>query len=281
MTHAALRVFALLTVVLFGIAPDTAEAVPEVMDYQGYLTDSGGVPVSGTHSLTVRLYPTGTGGAPLWSQTSAVTVQDGRFALLLDGRAASGNPFPAGLFDQSLHAGVAIDGASELSPRTLLTATPYSFKAADADTVGGLTAAQLSAGGAAVASYVGASATDPGGDKGQVAMNAACHSTYPGSRMCTSQEILSQTAPLTITKPQYVHPSIVAMSGTGLSTEALDYSGRKALFGSFVCNSSSFGPWGSRAGGATGLGLTPGAVRLTLIDCGDNTDGAVACCLGD
>lgn len=280
MSYVSLPVVALLAVLL-GVAPVTSAAIPEVMDYQGYLTDTGGVPVSGTHTLTVGLYATATGGAPLWSQTSAVTVQDGRFALLLDGRAGSGNPFPAGLFGQALHAGVAIDGAPELNPRTQLTATPYSFKAADADTVGGLTAAQLSAAGAAVASYVGASATDPGGDKGQLAMNAACQNTYPGSRMCTSQEILSQTTPLTITKPQHVHPSLVALTGTGTGLEALDYSGRKALFNSLVCGSPSNGPWGSRGAGLTGLGLVPGAVRLTLIDCGDNTDGAVACCLGD
>jgi hypothetical protein len=172
-----------LAALLLGIAPVSAAAAPEVMDYQGYLTDTGGVPVSGSHTLTMGLCAATSGGAPLWSQTSTVAVQDGRFAPLLDGRAGSGNPFPAGLFSLVWHAGVAIDGAPELSPRTQLLATPYSFKAADADTGGGPTAAQLAAVGAAVASYAGASATDPGGDAGQLAMNPACRNTYPGARM--------------------------------------------------------------------------------------------------
>jgi hypothetical protein len=73
----------------------------------------------------------------------------------------------------------------------------------------------------------------------------------------------------------------VALTGTRTGVEALGYCGRKALYDSLRCGNPSSGPGASRGADLTGPGLVPGTVRLTLIDCGDTTDGADACCAAD
>lgn len=113
-------------------------APPETLDYQGYLADSSGVPLSGSQKITVRLYKLATGGSDLWNQTTSVRLVNGRFSLILDGSRT--NPFPSQAFDQQLYVGISVASDPEMTPRQPLTSVPSAFEALNSDTVDGLNA---------------------------------------------------------------------------------------------------------------------------------------------
>jgi len=100
-------------------------AVPQNISYQGVLTNgSGGIVPNGNYNLTLSLYDTLSGGTALWSEGQLVSVNNGIFNVML------GAVTPIHIaFDKPLFLGVAVAGGSELAPRTLLTATPYSLNA--------------------------------------------------------------------------------------------------------------------------------------------------------
>lgn len=57
---------------------------PRTMNYQGYLTDSGGQPItSGIQDITFGIYDVASGGAALWTETSAVAVESGVFSVVM------------------------------------------------------------------------------------------------------------------------------------------------------------------------------------------------------
>ncbi|MEO1573459.1 MAG: hypothetical protein AAFU65_00700 [Pseudomonadota bacterium] len=114
-------------------------AIPDTLNYQGYLTNADGSPVDGTLTMTFVAFNVDVGGAPLWNQTRSITVAQGLFSVAL---ADPVNPFPAGLFDGPVYLGLFVAG-EELLPRRALTSNAYSFKAGDAGTLEGLDAAAL------------------------------------------------------------------------------------------------------------------------------------------
>lgn len=127
-------IYRIITVFSFALAllPTSFAAQPESMDYQGYLTDSSGSPIFGPADLTLKLYDAESGGTELWSQASNTFINNGGFAVVLDGSA--GNPFPADLFSNPLWLGLSVNADAEMSPRQQLNSTPYSFVAKVAET---------------------------------------------------------------------------------------------------------------------------------------------------
>ncbi|MFK8029010.1 MAG: hypothetical protein AB8G18_02115 [Gammaproteobacteria bacterium] len=125
--------------ILIVCSPLSHAAVPDGISYQAYLTNNDGSPVDATVSISFVAYNVDIGGAPLWSQTQSVTVEQGLFSLTLGNPA---NPFPAGLFDNTVYIGMFVAG-EELLPRRALSTGAYAFKANDADTVDGADAADL------------------------------------------------------------------------------------------------------------------------------------------
>jgi len=107
-------------------------SVPQLINYQGILTDDGGVPITGSHDLTFAIYADSAQGATvLWSEShTGVEVDAGLFNVILGGIVA----IPADLFgggDRWM--GIAIDGGTEMRPRMQLTSVPWAFRAAVAD----------------------------------------------------------------------------------------------------------------------------------------------------
>ena len=68
--------------------------VPEILNYQGTLTDNTGQPITGTKEITFNLYDVASGGTASWSETQTVTLIDGKFSVVL----GSTNPLNANPF---------------------------------------------------------------------------------------------------------------------------------------------------------------------------------------
>ena len=88
---------------------------------------------------TFSLYELQEGGAPLWSESQKVQLDDqGRYVVLLGATSSSGLPLDLFTSGKALWLGVQpqLSGAVE-QPRVLLVAVPYALKASDSDTLGG------------------------------------------------------------------------------------------------------------------------------------------------
>ncbi|MBN2070735.1 MAG: hypothetical protein JW814_04690 [Candidatus Krumholzibacteriota bacterium] len=106
------------------LASHSAMAMPtRLLNYQGVLLGSGGsVAEEGYYDITFRIYDILYEGSPLWEETDNVFVSNGIFALTL------GTVTPLALpFDDVYYIAMSVDGGEELSPRNILTSTPYSY----------------------------------------------------------------------------------------------------------------------------------------------------------
>ncbi|MDH4227890.1 MAG: MopE-related protein [Deltaproteobacteria bacterium] len=119
-------------------------AVPGTLTYQGRLTNSSGLAITGQVDITFNIYSVPTGGAPLWTQTIAgVTVVNGIFTATLG---TVVNPINSSVISGAdVYIGVKVGTDVEMMPRQKFAAVPYSVKASEADTVvdGAITAAKL------------------------------------------------------------------------------------------------------------------------------------------
>src|SRR4030065_28593 len=70
-------------------------SVPNLVNFQGRLTDTSGVPVAdGAYGVTFRLYTAPAGGSLAWAETSLVTTSNGVFTHQL----GSANTFSSTFF---------------------------------------------------------------------------------------------------------------------------------------------------------------------------------------
>ena len=68
-----------------GIVTPGFTQVPKKINYQGVLTDSLGVPVDGIFQMIFAIYDVATDVSPLWSETRAVDVTNGKYSVMLGG----------------------------------------------------------------------------------------------------------------------------------------------------------------------------------------------------
>ena len=118
----------------------TASALPRLVRFGGTVKDFNGNPLAGVVGITFALYSEQTGGAPLWLETQNVSADsNGRYTALLGSTKPDGLPTDLFTSEQARWVGVQVSGQAE-QPRVLLLSVPYSLKAADAETLGGLPA---------------------------------------------------------------------------------------------------------------------------------------------
>ena len=113
--------------------------VPQLITYQGRLSESTGAPISGAHTIIFRLYNAEQGGTKLWEETHTVTVpkeDNGIFSVVL----GSLVPLSELNFNQPLWLTMAVDGDSEMTPRQRVTSASYAI---NADTLDGLDSQQF------------------------------------------------------------------------------------------------------------------------------------------
>jgi len=109
--------------------------VPHYMKYSGTLPGAPGR--ANVVDVKFTLYANQTGGEPVWSETQQVTLDaTGKYSVLLGSMTSGGMPGSIFVNGQARWVGVTL-GSEQESARNILVATPYSFKASDADTIGG------------------------------------------------------------------------------------------------------------------------------------------------
>jgi hypothetical protein len=134
---------AVVTVLLVGLlllcSGIAMSAVPQTMNYQGFLTDKAtGQPVTATLNMMFSIYDAE--GAPdegwIWREfQTGVSVENGVYSVTLGSVDPSGNPLDIA-FDTQYWLGISIGNDSQLSPRQQLTSVGYAVSADYADAAG-------------------------------------------------------------------------------------------------------------------------------------------------
>lgn len=132
---------------LFGIS--LSHALPQQLNQQGRLLDSAGAATTGLHSMSFRIYDSGSGGSILWEETLSVVFNNGYYSTILGANSAS-NPLDDSILQQApLFLEIEVDTNGPLSPRAELLSAPYSRLAGKAESLDGGTvnATEISVGG--------------------------------------------------------------------------------------------------------------------------------------
>jgi len=144
----------LLLAAVLSALPGRAQSVPNYMTYQGYLTDQNGTALATNgpqaYSVVFRIWNQPTGGAaPLYGELQTVTVQGGYFSILLGqgttyvnaGATDPKPPLSAVFTNNNLYVEMTVKGIGSggadvtILPRLQLVSTPYTFLAANANTL--------------------------------------------------------------------------------------------------------------------------------------------------
>ncbi len=109
-------------------------AVPQMINYQGYLAETDGTPLDTVVSIAFTLYDAGVDGTPLWTEMQpSCTVRTGHFSVKLGSVTALIDPF----HDVEVWLGVRVGGNSEMMPRTRIVSVPYSYRVGTVDGASG------------------------------------------------------------------------------------------------------------------------------------------------
>jgi len=116
---------------VFLMLPGIGQAIPQLMNYQGLLTDDSGTPITATTTVEFRIWDSPAGGTELWMESQSVTPDaQGLFNVLL----GSVNPIPgSALAGAEAYVGLTIDSGPELMPRTQVVAVAYAFRTETVD----------------------------------------------------------------------------------------------------------------------------------------------------
>ncbi|MBU1753400.1 hypothetical protein KKG56_06050 [bacterium] len=110
---------------VLGLCAQAECSVPQMMNYQGKLTNASGMAVSdGNYSIQMSIYNAASGGTPLWQETQTIFISNGIFSLVL------GSITPINLsFDKDYWIGTKVESDSEMTPRQQMVSNAYSFRA--------------------------------------------------------------------------------------------------------------------------------------------------------
>jgi len=107
-----------------------AANIPQLINYQGMLTDDSGNPITDTLDIEFKIYDSETSGNLKWSETqSQVSIIDGLFNVIL----GSVNPIDSLTFDENYWLDITV-GAEHMPTRLRFTSVGYAYRAQTADT---------------------------------------------------------------------------------------------------------------------------------------------------
>ncbi|MCH8026833.1 MAG: tail fiber domain-containing protein [candidate division Zixibacteria bacterium] len=126
-----MRTFLMLAIVLIAAISPIKAAVPQLINYQGVLTDSTGAGLDTTVNITFGIYENAVGLTPIWVEAhSGVIVTGGLFSVLL----GSITPLDVSIFGGTIrYLGITVGADPEMSPRTQLVSVPFSYQSEHAD----------------------------------------------------------------------------------------------------------------------------------------------------
>lgn len=134
--------FWVVTVLLVYASTAMAGSVPQMINYSGSLTNTGGTPVpNGNYNIEFKIYDVASGGTPLWSEkwdstTSQIAVVGGVFNVMLGFK----SPIPASFFGDypTTYLGIKVGTDSEMLPRQQITSVGYALTAGNGVPRGGV-----------------------------------------------------------------------------------------------------------------------------------------------
>ena len=98
-------------------------AVPELINFQGKLTDSAGAAVTSSVPMAFKFYAAASGGSPVWAETQNVTPDSGGIYSVMLGIVT-----PFGIpFSNAYWLGVTVGTDSEMLPRYRVVSSAYSL----------------------------------------------------------------------------------------------------------------------------------------------------------
>jgi hypothetical protein len=105
--------------------------IPTMINYQGYLTDQSGTPLTGTYQVTFTLYYDSTSTASIvWEEThDVINVANGLFNVFL----GSIDTLTAADLAGERYLGIRVAGEPEMTPRMRIASTAYSLWAEEAN----------------------------------------------------------------------------------------------------------------------------------------------------
>ena len=110
--------FAVAVLVSLTVGIVSAATVTQNITYQGKLTDAAGNPLTGTYSVTFKLYDVSSGGTALATDIHSVTASKGLFNTQITADSS--------YFDgRALWLGVKVGSDAEMTPRQSLQPVPY------------------------------------------------------------------------------------------------------------------------------------------------------------
>jgi hypothetical protein len=122
------------------IAATASTAVPSLVAYTGIGVDGDGKPLSGEKAVTFLVFKDESGGEPLWVETQTVALDaTGHYQVQLGASSPAGLPATTFASGEGRWLEVQIAGQA-VQGRVLLSSVPYAMKAAEAETLGGLSA---------------------------------------------------------------------------------------------------------------------------------------------
>lgn len=106
--------------------------VPELINYQGKLTDSVGNPLNETAQVDFAIYDVEIDGTALWTESHlGITVVDGVFSVILGSVDQASNPLDLA-FDKVYYLEITVNGET-MDPRQKMTSVAYSMRAKETD----------------------------------------------------------------------------------------------------------------------------------------------------
>jgi hypothetical protein len=110
-------------ILLWALIPQEVRAAPDLIAYQGRLTDTIGLSVPDSlYTVVFALYADSIGGASLWDENDSISTRDGLFSHML----GSATALPQSIFQDNdkLFLEITVEGETAL-PRTRLASVPY------------------------------------------------------------------------------------------------------------------------------------------------------------
>jgi hypothetical protein len=113
----------IMLVAAFCVSFAAAATVGSTLNYQGKLTDAAGNPLTGSYSVTFKLYDVASAGTALSTDTHSVTTNNGLFTttIAVD---------PSVVDGRALWVGITVGTDAEMTPRQVIRPVPYALNLA-------------------------------------------------------------------------------------------------------------------------------------------------------